>query len=211
MPDHAVSTRKRELGVADIADKVARKQIQTLTMNCEEFDISLIELEDARQGIVHVVRPEQGVTLPGMAIVCGDSHTATHGAFATLAMGVGTSEVEHVLATQTLRTQRQKNMRAIFDGFPRPGVTAKDIILALIVRIGTAGGTGYVIEYAGAAIRDLFMEGRMTVCNMSIEAGARAGMMAYDQVTKDYVTGRPHAPTWGSVRASQRVLAKPSV
>jgi len=211
MPDHAVPTRKRELGVAGIADKVARKQVQTLTTNCEEFDIFLIELEDARQGIVHVVGPEQGLTLPGMTIVCGDSHTATHGAFATLAMGIGTSEVEHVLATQTLRTQRQKNMRVIFDGFPGPGVTAKDFILALIGRIGTAGGTGYVIEYAGAAIRDLFMEGRMTVCNMSIEAGARAGMMAYDQVTEDYVTGRPHAPTWGSVRTSQRVLAKPSV
>ena len=195
VPDHAVPTQKRELGVAGIADKVARKQVQTLTTNCEEFDISLIELEDARQGIVHVVGPEQGLTLPGMTIVCGDSHTATHGAFATLAMGIGTSEVEHVLATQTLRTQRHKNMRVFFDGSPGPGVTAKDFILALIGRIGTAGGTGYAIEYSGEAIRDLSMEGRMTVCNMSIEAGARAGMMAYDQVTEDYVTGRPHAPT----------------
>lgn len=195
VPDHAVPTRKRELGVAGIADRVARKQVETLSSNCDEFGIDLIELEDSRQGIVHVVGPEQGLTLPGMTIVCGDSHTSTHGAFATLAMGIGTSEVEHVLATQTLRTQRQKNMRVIFDGRTGFGVTPKDLILALIGRIGTAGATGYAIEYAGEAIRALSMEGRMTVCNMSIEAGARAGMVAYDQVTEDYVRGRPRAPT----------------
>lgn len=195
VPDHAVPTRKRELGVAGIADRVARKQVETLSSNCDEFGIDLIELEDSRQGIVHVVGPEQGLTLPGMTIVCGDSHTSTHGAFATLAMGIGTSEVEHVLATQTLRTQRQKNMRVIFDGLTGFGVTPKDLILALIGRIGTAGATGYAIEYAGGAIRALSMEGRMTVCNMSIEAGARAGMVAYDQVTEDYVRGRPRAPT----------------
>lgn len=195
VPDHAVPTRKRELGVAGIADRVARKQVETLSSNCDEFGIDLIELEDSRQGIVHVVGPEQGLTLPGMTIVCGDSHTSTHGAFATLAMGIGTSEVEHVLATQTLRTQRQKNMRVIFDGRTGFGVTPKDLILALIGRIGTAGATGYAIEYAGEAVRALSMEGRMTVCNMSIEAGARAGMVAYDQLTEDYVRGRPRAPS----------------
>lgn len=195
VPDHAVPTRKRELGVAGIADRVARKQVETLSSNCDEFGIDLIELEDSRQGIVHVVGPEQGLTLPGMTIVCGDSHTSTHGAFATLAMGIGTSEVEHVLATQTLRTQRQKNMRVIFDGRTGFGVTPKDLILALIGRIGTAGATGYAIEYAGDAIRALSIEGRMTVCNMSIEAGARAGMVAYDQLTEDYVRGRPRAPS----------------
>lgn len=194
VPDHAVPTRKRELGISGIADKVARKQVEALSRNCREFGISLIELEDARQGIVHVVGPEQGLTLPGMTIVCGDSHTSTHGAFATLAMGIGTSEVEHVLATQTLRTQKQKNMRVVFEGQPGFGVTPKDLILALIGRIGTAGGTGYAIEYAGEAIRHLSMEGRMTICNMSIEAGARAGMVAYDDVTEQYVQGRPQAP-----------------
>lgn len=194
VPDHAVPTRKRELGVAGIADRVARKQVETLSRNCEEFGIPLIELEDARQGIVHVVGPEQGLTLPGMTVVCGDSHTSTHGAFATLAMGIGTSEVEHVLATQTLRTQKQKNMRVVFEGQPGFGVTPKDLILALIGRIGTAGGNGYAIEYAGEAIRNLSMEGRMTICNMSIEAGARAGLIAYDRVTERYVEGRPHAP-----------------
>ncbi len=185
VPDHAVPTRNRELGVAGIADRVARKQVETLTSNCLEFDIPLIDLEDARQGIVHVVGPEQGLTLPGMTIVCGDSHTATHGAFATLATGIGTSEVEHVLATQTLRTQQQKNMRVVFKGQMPFGVTPKDLILALIGRIGTAGGTGYAIEYAGDAITNLSMEGRMTICNMSIEAGARAGMIAFDDVTKE--------------------------
>ncbi|MBZ0333010.1 3-isopropylmalate dehydratase large subunit [Marinobacter sp. AL4B] len=195
VPDHAVPTRRRELGVAGIADRVARVQVETLTENCHEFDIPLIELEDVRQGIVHVVGPEQGLTMPGMTIVCGDSHTATHGAFATLAMGIGTSEVEHVLATQTLRTQRQKNMRVVFDGSMGFGVTPKDLILALIGRIGTAGGTGYTIEYAGETIRNMSMEGRMTICNMSIEAGARAGLVAYDQTTESYVKVRPHAPS----------------
>ncbi|QSP94660.1 3-isopropylmalate dehydratase large subunit [Marinobacter salinisoli] len=194
VPDHAVPTRKRELGVAGIADRVARRQVETLTENCQHFGIPLIELEDVRQGIVHVVGPEQGLTLPGMTIVCGDSHTATHGAFATLAMGIGTSEVEHVLATQTLRTQKQKNMRVRFDGPMGLGVTPKDMILALIGRIGTAGGTGYAIEYSGDAIRDLSMEGRMTICNMSIEAGARAGMVAFDAVTEAFLRDRPHTP-----------------
>lgn len=194
VPDHAVPTRKRELGTAGISDRVAREQVETLTRNCRDFDIPLIELEDARQGIVHVISPEQGLTLPGMTVVCGDSHTSTHGAFATLAMGIGTSEVEHVLATQTLRTHKQKNMRVVFEGQPGFGVTPKDLILALIGRIGTAGGTGYAIEYAGEAIRGLSMEGRMTICNMSIEAGARAGMVGYDEVTENYVRGRPHSP-----------------
>lgn len=194
VPDHAVPTRERELGVAGIADRVARTQVQTLTQNCREFGISLIELEDVRQGIVHVVGPEQGLTLPGMTIVCGDSHTSTHGAFATLAMGIGTSEVEHVLASQTLRTYRQKNMRVVFDGTMGLGVTPKDLILALIGRIGTAGGTGYAIEYVGEVIRNMSMEGRMTICNMSIEAGARAGMIAYDETTDAYIQGRPYAP-----------------
>jgi 3-isopropylmalate/(R)-2-methylmalate dehydratase large subunit len=200
VPDHAVPTRNRELGVAGIADVVARKQVETLTANCREFGIELIELEDSRQGIVHVVGPEQGLTLPGMTIVCGDSHTSTHGAFATLAMGIGTSEVEHVLATQTLRTHKQKNMRVIFDGALQHGVTAKDLILALIGRIGTAGGTGYAIEYAGRAIEKLSMEGRMTICNMSIEAGARAGMVAYDEKTAEFVRGRPRAPEGDAFR-----------
>jgi len=194
VPDHAVPTRRRELGVAGIADRVARIQVETLTQNCREFGIPLIELEDVRQGIVHIVGPEQGLTLPGMTIVCGDSHTATHGAFATLAIGIGTSEVEHVLASQTLRTHRQKNMRVVFEGTMGFGITPKDLILALIGRIGTAGGTGYAIEYAGETIRNMSMEGRMTICNMSIEAGARAGMIAYDAVTEAYVQGRPHAP-----------------
>ncbi|TGN40132.1 3-isopropylmalate dehydratase large subunit [Marinobacter confluentis] len=194
VPDHAVPTRNRELGVPGIADLIARKQVETLTANCHESGIELIELEDSRQGIVHVVGPEQGLTLPGMTIVCGDSHTSTHGAFATLAMGIGTSEVEHVLATQTLRTRKQKNLRVRFEGELGYGVTAKDLILALIGRIGTAGGTGYAIEYAGSAIEQLSMEGRMTICNMSIEAGARAGMVAYDEKTRAFVKGRPRAP-----------------
>jgi len=194
VPDHAVLTLNRELGVSGIADLIARKQVKTLADNCREFDIELIELEDSRQGIVHVVGPEQGLTLPGMTIVCGDSHTSTHGAFATLAMGIGTSEVEHVLATQTLRTQKQKNMRVVFEGELQPGITAKDLILALIGRIGTAGGTGHAIEYAGSAIEGLSMEGRMTICNMSIEAGARAGMVAYDAKTQAFLEGRPRAP-----------------
>lgn len=194
VPDHAVPTRDRGAGVTGIADLVARRQVQRLTDNCDEFGIELFPLSDSRQGIVHVIGPEQGLTLPGMTIVCGDSHTATHGAFATLAMGIGTSDVEHVLATQTLKMRRQKNMRVVFDGRLSPWVTPKDLVMAMIGRIGTAGGTGYAIEYAGSAIRSLSMEGRMTICNMSIEAGARAGMVAYDRVTEDYVRGRHYAP-----------------
>ncbi|TQF00603.1 MAG: 3-isopropylmalate dehydratase large subunit [Spiribacter salinus] len=204
VPDHAVPTRNRELGVPGIADLIARKQVETLVANCHEFGVELIELEDTRQGIVHVVGPEQGLTLPGMTIVCGDSHTSTHGAFATLAMGIGTSEVEHVLATQTLRTQKQKNMRVTFDGILQHGTTAKDLILALIGRIGTAGGTGYAIEYAGSAIEALSMEGRMTICNMSIEAGARAGMIAYDAKTQAFVEGRPQAPSGSALESAKR-------
>jgi 3-isopropylmalate/(R)-2-methylmalate dehydratase large subunit len=194
VPDHSVPTRFRDAGVAGISDLVARRQVQRLSENCKAYGIPIFSLEDARQGIVHVVGPEQGLTLPGMTIVCGDSHTATHGAFATLAMGIGTSDVEHVLATQTIKMRRQKNMRVVFDGSLADGVTSKDLIMAMIGRIGTAGGSGYVIEYAGSAIRAMSMEGRMTVCNMSIEAGARAGMMAYDQTTEQYVSGRPYAP-----------------
>lgn len=194
VPDHAVPTRNREAGVAGIADIVARRQVERLTENCSGFDIPLIPLDDARQGIVHVIGPELGLTLPGMTLVCGDSHTATHGAFATLSMGIGTSDVEHVLATQTLKMRRQKNMQVIFNGQVGPWVTPKDLIMAMIGRIGTAGGTGYAIEYAGEAVRALSMEGRMTICNMSIEAGARAGMVAYDKVTEDYVRGRHYAP-----------------
>src|SRR5581483_8949058 len=169
VPDHNVPTTDRRFG---IADPVSAKQIQTLEDNCKEFGITLFGMNDVRQGIVHVIGPEQGFTLPGMTIVCGDSHTSTHGAFGALAHGIGTSEVEHVLATQTLVQRKAKNMRVTVDATPPPGVTAKDIILAIIGEIGTAGGTGHVMEYAGEAIRGLSMEGRMTVCNMSIEAGA---------------------------------------
>jgi 3-isopropylmalate/(R)-2-methylmalate dehydratase large subunit len=205
VPDHAVPTRNRELGVAGISDLVARRQVERLTKNCQDFAIPLFTLDDARQGIVHVIGPEQGLTLPGMTIVCGDSHTATHGAFATLAMGIGTSDVEHVLATQTLKARKQKNMRVLFQGKLADGITPKDLIMALIGRIGTDGGTGYAIEYAGSAIRSLSMEGRMTICNMSIEAGARAGMVAYDQVTQDYVSGRPYAPEGDMLRTARDV------
>lgn len=202
VPDHAVPTRYRESGVGGIFDLVARRQVERLTENCQDFSIPLFELEDARQGIVHVIGPEQGLTLPGMTIVCGDSHTATHGAFATLAMGIGTSDVEHVLATQTMKARKQKNMRVLFQGKLADGITPKDLIMALIGRIGTDGGTGYAIEYAGSAIRSLSMEGRMTICNMSIEAGARAGMVAYDQTTERYVSGRPYAPEGEMFRAA---------
>ncbi len=192
VPDHNVPTIDRALG---IADPISRLQVETLERNCEEFDIPMFKMNDIRQGIVHVIGPEQGATLPGMTIVCGDSHTATHGAFATLAFGIGTSEVEHVLATQCLLQKKSKSMLVRVDNRLGPGVTAKDIILAIIGKIGTAGGTGYVIEYAGEAIRDLSMEGRMTICNMSIEAGARAGMVAVDEKTLEYVKDRPLAPT----------------
>jgi len=191
VPDHNVPTVNRLLG---IGDPISRLQVETLESNCEEFGIPLFKMNDIRQGIVHVIGPEQGATLPGMTVVCGDSHTATHGAFATLAFGIGTSEVEHVLATQCLLQKKSKSMLISVDGRLGPGVTAKDIILAIIGKIGTAGGTGYTIEYAGEAIRSLSMEGRMTICNMSIEAGARAGLVAVDETTIAYLEGRPMAP-----------------
>jgi 3-isopropylmalate/(R)-2-methylmalate dehydratase large subunit len=189
--DHNVPTTDRQLRIADDESRI---QIETLEKNAKEFGVPYIPMNDIRQGIVHIIGPEQGLTLPGMTIVCGDSHTATHGAFGALAFGIGTSDVEHVLATQTLTTRRSKNMRIHVEGDLPPGVTSKDLILAIIGLIGTAGGTGCVIEYTGKAIRDLSMEGRMTVCNMSIEAGARAGMIAPDEVTFAYLAGRPYAP-----------------
>jgi 3-isopropylmalate/(R)-2-methylmalate dehydratase large subunit len=189
--DHNVPTSDRRFG---IDDPESRLQVETLAKNAKDFGIEYYNELDVRQGIVHVIGPEQGFTLPGTTIVCGDSHTSTHGAFGALAHGIGTSEVEHVLATQTLIQRKAKNMRVIVDGKPPAGVTAKDIILAIIGEIGTAGGTGHVIEYAGEAIRSLSMEGRMTVCNMSIEAGARAGMIAPDEKTFEYLKGRPKAP-----------------
>ncbi|RMG60150.1 MAG: 3-isopropylmalate dehydratase large subunit [Gammaproteobacteria bacterium] len=191
VPDHNVPTTDRSQG---IQDPVSRIQVETLDQNCREFGITEFPMNDIRQGIVHVIGPEEGFTLPGMTVVCGDSHTSTHGAFGALAFGIGTSEVEHVLATQCLIQKKMKNMRITVEGKVGPGVTAKDIVLAIIGEIGTAGGTGYAIEFAGEAIRDLSMEGRMTVCNMAIEAGARAGMIAVDDTTIDYVRGRPWAP-----------------
>ena len=191
-PDHNVPTSDRGL---PIADPISRKQIETLRANCKEFGIKLFDIDDVRQGIVHVIGPENGYTQPGMTIVCGDSHTATHGAFGSLAFGIGTSEVEHVLATQTLLQFKPKTFELRVDGELARGVTAKDMILYLIGQIGTAGGTGYVIEYTGSCMTALSMEQRMTVCNMSIEAGARAGMIAPDQVTFDYLNGRPEAPS----------------
>jgi 3-isopropylmalate/(R)-2-methylmalate dehydratase large subunit len=191
VPDHNVPTSDRSL---PIADETSRIQVETLEQNCQEFGIQLFGMRDARQGIVHVIGPEQGFTLPGTTIVCGDSHTSTHGAFGALAFGIGTSEVEHVLATQTLIQKRPKTMRISVDGELPVGCTAKDVILAIIGKIGTAGGTGYVIEYAGSVIRGLSMEGRMTICNMSIEAGARAGLIAPDEKTIRYFEGRPMAP-----------------
>ncbi len=189
--DHNVPTSNRAKG---IDDPESRLQIDTLTENCAAFGIELFDMNDKRQGIVHVIGPEQGMTQPGMTIVCGDSHTSTHGAFGALAFGIGTSEVEHVLATQTLQQKPAKNMRITVNGKPGLGVTAKDIILAIIGTIGTAGGTGHVIEYAGEAIKGLSMEGRMTVCNMTIEAGARAGLIAPDETTFSYLKGKPRAP-----------------
>ena len=191
VPDHNVPTTDRRLG---IADPISAKQIKTLEENCAAFDITLFGMNDVRQGIVHVIGPEQGFTLPGMTIVCGDSHTSTHGAFGALAFGIGTSEVEHVLATQCLVQTRPKTMVIRVDGSLSDTCSAKDIILAIIGKIGTAGGTGKVIEYAGSAIRSLSMEGRMTLCNMSIEGGARAGMVAPDEKTFAYIEGRPLAP-----------------
>ena len=191
VPDHNVPTTDRRLG---IADPISAKQIQTLEENCRDFGITLYGMNDIRQGVVHVIGPEQGFTLPGTTIVCGDSHTSTHGAFGALAFGIGTSEVEHVLATQCLVQKRPKTMEIRIDGVLSDKCSAKDIILAIIGKIGTAGGTGYVIEYTGSAIRALSMEGRMTLCNMSIEGGARAGMVAPDEKTVAYIKGRPLAP-----------------
>ena len=190
-PDHNVPTLHRHQG---IADEESRIQVETLRKNAQDFNVRLFDMDDFRQGIVHVVGPEQGFSLPGMTIVCGDSHTSTHGAFGALAFGIGTSEVEHVMATQTLLQKPAKNMRVTVDGVLRKGITAKDIILSIIGKIGTGGGTGCVIEYAGTAIQALSMESRMTICNMTIEAGARAGLIAPDQKTFDYICGRPMAP-----------------
>ena len=192
--DHNVPTTDRSEG---IKDPVSRLQIDTLDQNCDAFGITQYKMHDKRQGIVHVIGPEQGATLPGMTVVCGDSHTSTHGAFGALAFGIGTSEVEHVLATQTLLMKKSKNMLVRVDGQLSLGCSAKDIVLAIIGKIGTAGGTGYTIEFAGDAIRSLSMEGRMTVCNMAIEAGARAGLVAVDETTINYVKGRPYSPAEG--------------
>lgn len=202
VPDHNVPTTDRSVG---IADPVSRVQVETLDTNCSSFGITEFKMDDLRQGIVHVIGPEQGATLPGMTVVCGDSHTSTHGAFGALAFGIGTSEVEHVLATQCLIQKKSKNMLVRVDGQLQPGVTAKDIVLAIIGKIGTAGGTGYTIEFAGDAVRALSMEGRMSMCNMAIEAGARAGLVAVDQKTIDYVKGRPYAPR--AVQWAQAVAA----
>jgi 3-isopropylmalate/(R)-2-methylmalate dehydratase large subunit len=204
--DHNVPTTHRSEG---IADPISRLQVETLDHNAKEYGLTYFNMNDRRQGIVHVIGPEQGATLPGMTVVCGDSHTSTHGAFACLAHGIGTSEVEHVLATQTLLAKKSKAMLVQVDGKLGAGVTAKDIVLAIIGKIGTAGGTGYAIEFAGSAIRSLSMEGRMTVCNMAIEAGARAGMIAVDDTTIDYVKGRPFSPVgphWDQALAYWRTL-----
>jgi 3-isopropylmalate/(R)-2-methylmalate dehydratase large subunit len=196
--DHNVPTEGQGLGVGQVADEEARLQLETLSRNVEDAGIKFFPMGDARNGIVHVVGPEQGRTQPGMTIVCGDSHTSTHGAFGALAHGIGTSEVEHVMATQTLRARKSKNLRVRIEGEAAPGVGAKDFALAVIREIGTAGGTGHVIEYAGSAVRALSMEGRMTLCNLTIEAGARAGLVAPDETTFDYLKGRPAAPKGGA-------------
>ncbi len=206
VPDHNVPTLHPE---REIEDAVSRAQVEALERNCAEFGIRLFGRRDPRQGIVHVIGPEQGLTLPGMTIVCGDSHTSTHGAFAALAFGIGTSEVEHVMATQCLPQKKTKSMRIVIDGALQPGVFAKDMMLAVIRTIGTAGGTGYTLEFAGSAVRALSMEGRMTMCNMSIEAGARAGLVAVDETTLAYLRGRPSAPTgalWEAAEAYWRTL-----
>jgi 3-isopropylmalate/(R)-2-methylmalate dehydratase large subunit len=203
--DHNTPTTNQKV----IADPVSRLQVDTLDDNCRRYGITEYPMGDHRQGIVHVIGPEQGATLPGMTVVCGDSHTSTHGAFAALAMGIGTSEVEHVMATQTLLSRKAKIMQVNVEGVLRPGVTAKDVALAIIGHIGTAGGTGHAIEFAGSVIRGLSMEGRMTLCNMAIEAGARAGMVAVDDVTLRYLEGRPYAPKgaqWQAAVAYWRTL-----
>jgi 3-isopropylmalate/(R)-2-methylmalate dehydratase large subunit len=208
-PDHNVPTTDRAMGIDGIVDPVSRIQVETLDSNCDEFGILEFKIKDQRQGIVHVIGPEQGATLPGMTIVCGDSHTTTHGAFGCLAHGIGTSEVEHVLATQCLVQQKMKNMLVKVNGQLGKGVTAKDAVLAIIGEIGTAGGSGHAIEFGGEAIQSLSMEGRMTVCNMAIEAGARVGMVAVDGTTIDYVKGRPFSPTgeaWDAAAAHWRTF-----
>jgi len=205
-PDHNVPTTDRSAG---ITDPVARLQVETLDQNCVDFGLTEFGMDDIRQGIVHVIGPEQGATLPGMTVVCGDSHTSTHGAFGALAFGIGTSEVEHVIATQCLVQKKSKNMLVSVDGEVADGVTAKDIVLRIIGEIGTAGGTGYAIEFGGSAIQALSIEGRMTVCNMAIEAGARAGMVAVDDTTINYVRGRPYAPSgeqWDSAVTQWKTL-----
>ncbi len=208
--DHNVPTTHRDRG---IADPVSRLQVETLDQNCHDLGITEFGMNDSRQGIVHVIGPEQGATLPGMTVVCGDSHTSTHGAFGALAFGIGTSEVEHVLATQCLILKKAKNMRVRVDGAIPPGVTAKDIVLAIIGKIGTAGGTGHAVEFFGEAISQLSVEGRMTVCNMAIEAGARAGMIAVDDKTIEYFHGRPYAPKaaqWDMAAKAWRELTSDS-
>ncbi|MGD1011867.1 MAG: 3-isopropylmalate dehydratase large subunit [Acidimicrobiales bacterium] len=205
--DHNVPTTT---AVGPVADPVSRKQLEALDANCAEFGIACHSMGDPGQGIVHVIGPEQGLTLPGMTVVCGDSHTSTHGAFGALAFGIGTSEVEHVLATQTLPQKRPRNMAVTVEGELAPGTSAKDVVLAIVGRLGTTGGVGHIVEYRGSAIRGLSMEGRMTVCNMSIEAGARAGMIAPDEVTFAYLEGRPHAPSgpaWDRALEDWRSLA----
>ncbi|MGW8202297.1 3-isopropylmalate dehydratase large subunit [Sphingomonas bisphenolicum] len=207
--DHNTPTEGQSLGVDAVGDEDSRVQLQTLGRNAKEFVIEFFPMGDIRNGIVHVIGPEQGRTQPGMTIVCGDSHTSTHGAFGALAHGIGTSEVEHVLATQTLRQKKARNFRVTIDGTPAPGVEAKDLALAVIGRIGTAGGTGSVIEYAGSAVRALSMEGRMTLCNLTIEAGARAGLIAPDETTYAYLKGRPAAPkgkAWDAALAYWKTL-----
>jgi 3-isopropylmalate/(R)-2-methylmalate dehydratase large subunit len=206
VPDHNVPTKNRSSGISDPISKI---QVETLDKNCEDFGLEQFKMNDQRQGIVHVIGPEQGSTLPGMTIVCGDSHTSTHGAFGSLAMGIGTSEVEHVLATQCLIVRKSKTMQINVDGLLTPYITAKDIALFIIGRIGTAGATGYAIEFSGSAIRSLSMEGRMTLCNMAIEAGARAGMIGVDQVTIDYVKNRPFSPKgdlWSKAEKDWKML-----
>ena len=210
-PDLTIATEDHNTPTIDIlkpiADPVSKLQIDTLRNNAKEFGIRIHSLGDADQGVVHVVGPQLGITQPGMTIVCGDSHTSTHGAFGAIAFGIGTSEVEHVLATQTLPSRRPKTMAINVEGTLKAGVTAKDIILAIIAKIGTGGGQGYIVEYRGSAIRALSMEGRMTICNMSIEAGARAGLIAPDQTTFDYIKGKPHAPEdWDAALAYWQTL-----
>ena len=194
-PDHNIPTTDRQLGLKGIKDEVSKLQVTTLDDNCKEHGIEQFDIEDERQGIVHVVGPEQGITLPGMTVVCGDSHTSTHGALGSLAMGIGTSEVEHVLATQCLVATKQKNMNVRINNVLPKGVYSKDLTMSVIGKIGTAGATGYAIEYSGQAIESMSIEARMTVCNMAIEAGARAGMVAFDEITLDYVKGKPYAPS----------------